>query len=85
MRQKKGRILTLPPIHNHELAANRSRNGLSPSPPLVNGREGRGEVALSYLTSGAVSSCAPKKALKTKKLDLSPAPGILTIRGFQST
>ena len=54
-----GRIPALPPIHKHELAANRSHNGLSPSPPLINGGAGRGEVALSYLASGAVSSCAP--------------------------
>ena len=44
-----GRILTLPPIHTHDLAANRSHDGLSPSPPLINGGEGRGEVVLSFL------------------------------------
>ena len=54
-----GRILTLPPIHKYDLAANRSHDGLSPSPPLKNGGAGRGEVALISLASGAVSSCAP--------------------------
>ena len=37
-----GHILPLPPIHKHELAANRSHDGLSPSPPLINGRRAGG-------------------------------------------
>ena len=37
------------------MAANRSHDGLSPSPPLVNGGEGRGEVALSYSDQGIVT------------------------------
>ena len=35
------------------MAANRSHNGLSPSPPLING--GRGKVALSYSDQGIVT------------------------------
>ena len=34
-------------------AANRSQDGLSPSTPLANGGEGRGEVALISLAPGA--------------------------------
>ncbi len=48
------------------MAANRSPAGLSPSPPLKNGGEGRGEVGLIYSDSGHCQEACPSQSRGTR-------------------
>ena len=48
------------------MAANLSPAGLSPSPPLKNGGEGRGEVGLIYSDSGHCQEACPSQSRGTR-------------------
>ncbi len=70
-----------PTILNRNQPANHSHNRFSPSPPLVNGGEGRGEVALlKYCQKGSTRNRPVPKQIVCRTL-LWPASNTAALRG----
>ena len=63
---------TAPPSKTIAILQTVRTTGFPPSPPLINGGEGRGEVVLIYSASVAVSGCDPRRLYFKKSRQIRP-------------